>query len=401
MTIVMLGQKGLPARSGGLERHVELLSTGLVSRGYRVIVFGRAWYVGNTPLSLPRRGAGGEVKGIEQVFTRGIHTKHLDAITHSLSALFAARAYDPDVIHMHGVGVALLLPLARLLFPHAMCVVTAHSMDRRLQKWGLFAKLAFLLGEWMSAMFAHEIVGISQEIVQYWRRAYGRRAVYAPHAFTTAFAETRSTQEARVRTLGLVPKKYLLCTGRLLENKGQDRFLEAFAWAKAFAPEALRGIDGVIVGGSSFTDGYSAHVRNLVEATPDAVYVGERFGAELHALQSCTLGHVFATTDEGLSLAVLEAAMTKRPILTHDFPANIEATGGYVLKTDVRSPELFGRALLELAHLSAREGAVLGEGAAAHVREAYHLVKNLDVMDHLYRGVLTEDDRLVSSLSGL
>src|SRR5690348_1378618 len=105
MVIAMIGQKGLPARSGGIERHVETLAAGLASRGHRVIVFGRAWYVA---------GGNGVPAGVEQVLTSGIRTKHLDAITHSFTALWSARKFHPDVVHIHGTGAAILSPVARL-----------------------------------------------------------------------------------------------------------------------------------------------------------------------------------------------------------------------------------------------------------------------------------------------
>ena len=44
MRIAMIGLRGLPARAGGVERHVEELATRLVDRGHEVTVFCRPGY---------------------------------------------------------------------------------------------------------------------------------------------------------------------------------------------------------------------------------------------------------------------------------------------------------------------------------------------------------------------
>ena len=134
-TIAMIGQKGLPARSGGIERHVQHLATSLVERGHRVIVFGRAWYVAQSKAP----------NGVEQIITKGIKTKHLDAITHSFTAILAARKLRPDIVHIHGAGIAVLVPLVRLLVPKAKVVVTFHCIDRVLTNGVVLQDSSFLL----------------------------------------------------------------------------------------------------------------------------------------------------------------------------------------------------------------------------------------------------------------
>ena len=42
MRIAIIGSKGIPARSGGIERHVEELAVRLAKRNFDVTVFGRA-----------------------------------------------------------------------------------------------------------------------------------------------------------------------------------------------------------------------------------------------------------------------------------------------------------------------------------------------------------------------
>ena len=44
MKIAMIGQKGIPAIYGGIERHVEELSLELAKQGHEIFVYAHAWY---------------------------------------------------------------------------------------------------------------------------------------------------------------------------------------------------------------------------------------------------------------------------------------------------------------------------------------------------------------------
>ena len=74
MKVAFIGQKGMPAVGGGVERYVEDLSIRLAEAGNEVTVYTRAYY---TPAALR------EYSGVKLVSLPSIYTKHLDAITHS------------------------------------------------------------------------------------------------------------------------------------------------------------------------------------------------------------------------------------------------------------------------------------------------------------------------------
>jgi len=55
MKVRFIGQKGIPARFGRVESHVEPLSEALAGRGHDVAVYVRPWY---TPRGLERYRGG-------------------------------------------------------------------------------------------------------------------------------------------------------------------------------------------------------------------------------------------------------------------------------------------------------------------------------------------------------
>ena len=57
MKIAMIGQRGVPATFGGVERHVEEIGARLAEEGHEVVVFCRRGYARVAPV--PRTGACG------------------------------------------------------------------------------------------------------------------------------------------------------------------------------------------------------------------------------------------------------------------------------------------------------------------------------------------------------
>ncbi len=372
MVIAMIGQKGLPARSGGIERHVETLATGLASRGHQVIVFGRAWYV-----------AGGKAPaGIEQVITPGIRTKHLDAITHSFTALWVARASRPDVVHLHGSGIALLTPLARLMHPRAKVVVTFHSIDRVLSKWGWFARFSFKIGEWMACHLPHRTVTISQVLATYCQKTYGVQTAYVTHPVPAP--EVPADVDNYLKPHGLVVDNFYLFVGRLIPDKMAHVMIEAYAKARSERPELFTNRPMVIVGGAAWTDAYAAWLCSLANRTPGVLMLGQRSGKELAALQAGALAHVFPTASEGLSLSLVEACQLNRLVIATDIEANLEATAGSMLRIRPRDVDSLSNAFIQAAEMNPTDRERMSSPASLHALASHDLNDRIDDMERIY-----------------
>ncbi len=379
----MIGHKGLPARSGGFERHVSFLAQGLVLRGYRVISYGRRWYVGDESVTLP--------EGIEQVFTPGIHTKHLDAITHSFTALIHARAAHPDIIHLHGTGVALLAPIARLLFRRAKIVVTFHCQDAVLAKWNAFAKAAFRLGEWCACHFAHRTIVVSQTLARYCLKKYHCQVAYITHPF---IPPSHLPPVEGLRADGLVAKGYFLAVARLIPDKQIHTLIEAYAIARQAAPEMLAHLPLVLVGGYAGGKAYLQHISVLVAQTPGVHLLGERCGEALETLQAHALAHVFPTSSEGLAFTMLEAASFSRPSIVTNLPQNREATGEFALEVRPGDRLDLARGLAQFLALSPEARELMGKKAHQYLRKQFSFNDRVDDVALLYQELCTGDTSL-------
>ncbi len=311
MKIAMIGQKGIPAIYGGIERHVEELSLELAKQGHEIFVYARAWY---TPKNIRN------YHGIKVVHTPTLRTKHLDAITHTFTSTIHALWQKMDVIHYHGVGPALLSWIPRIFAPKTKIIVTMHCLDRYHQKWGLFARLMLRLGEWASCKFPHETIAVSKTIYNYCLNEFQKQTTYIPNGVKPAKAPNSSL----VEDLGIAPEKYLLMVSRLVKHKGSHYLLEAWQMARQQNPELLQDYKLVIVGGAAFTDNYVAKLRLIARGDKSIVFTGWQKGQTLSELYAHAKLFVHPSENEGLPITVLQAMSYARPVLVSDIPEHKE-----------------------------------------------------------------------------
>lgn len=358
MKIAMIGQKGIPAHIGGIERHVEELSVRLACMGNDVTVYTRPSYT-------PKRRA--TYRGVHLVSLPSIHTKNFDAITHSLiasiHAIFISR---PDVIHYHGVGPSLLAFLPRLFRPRAKVICTIHCLDRYHQKWGILARWFLWMGEWAALLFAHETIAVSKTIRSYCKRIYKREAVYIPNGVSTQ--ERRKGSVSALKRFNLERSGYILTVSRLIRHKGIHTLIEAYkgmATAKKL----------VIVGGGFHTDSYVDECKALSGDDPRIIMTGPLYGRMLAELFRHAAFFVLPSESEGLPITLLEAASYAQCPLVSNIPENLEVLNG--------APEPIGRTFRKrnIKDLRKQLGIMVrmpqtakayGKRAQAFVRRAYN-----------------------------
>ena len=307
MTIAMIGQKGIPAAGGGVERHVHDLSRRLASRDHDVIVYARPWYS-------PSQEA--VVDGAQVVYKPSIETKHLDTISHVFVSTIDAIEKGVDVIHYHGVGPALLSWIPRLFAKDTRVVTTFHSIDRMHKKWNWMARTILRFGEWAACAFAHETIAVSTTIKQYASKSYGGNLTYIPNA--VEFPPVHGDGCDLLKEYGLDSKEYVLMVSRLIPHKGAHYLIRAWQMLKQIAPETVAGKKLVIAGGGHHTEEYENTLHAMTFNDNDIIFTGMITGDKIHELLSHAYAQVHPSDNEGMPIVVLEGMSHGLPVLLSD-----------------------------------------------------------------------------------
>ncbi len=307
LRIMMLGLRGFPNIQGGVEAHVEHLSTHLNDLGCQVSVAVRSAY-------LPDE-VGAEWNGIQfhRIWAPLSKSKGLEALAHTFLGVCFAALKRPDVLHIHAIGPSLMIPLARLF--GLKVVMTHHGPDYDRQKWGRIGKGILKLGERVGVNWAHERIVISQVIRNLVKNNYGKESVMIPNG--VELPELPTTTVA-LSVFGLSPEKYVLNVSRLVPEKRHLDLIHAFVMAEL--PEWKL----VIVGDSKSPDEYVSSVLDAIMDNPNIISTGFQSGSSLQELYANAGLFVLPSSHEGLPIALLEALSYGLTVIASDIPANLE-----------------------------------------------------------------------------
>lgn len=305
MKIVFLGLRGLPGVQGGIETHVEHLAPRLVDLGCEVHVITRSPY--------QPRDTGPTWRGVRLHNLWCPRTKGLEALIHTFLGVIYAAFLRPDVLHIHAIGPAIMVPLARLLGMRV--VVTHHGPDYDRQKWGAFARRVLETGESLGMRFASARIVISDVIRRLVKDKYDLDSTLIPNGVETASIPETT---AALDQFKLTAHRYVLLVSRLVPEK---RHLDLI---KAFEQSALDGWTLAIVGASDHPDQYQLQVMAEAARVSGAVMTGFQSGPALRELYAHAGMFVLPSSHEGLPIALLEALSFGLPVIASDIPANLE-----------------------------------------------------------------------------
>ena len=307
--VCIAGLRGIPGVMGGIESHCEQIFPRLKEMGaeYDITIIGRSPYT-----------AGGNFRGVRVVALPAFRNKYLEAISNTILAVLYARfALKAHILHIHGIGPALLGPLARIL--GMKLVVTHHGQDFKRQKWNALAKAVLRLGERCATAAAHRIIVVSKSVTEELHRRHpklGLRLSYIPNGATEFPAHTARDDESGILgRFGLEPGRYILAVGRLVPEKGFHFLIEAFMAARP-------GCKLAIAGAADHADDYSRAL--LAHAGEDIRFCGFQPHDVLRVLYRHAALFVLPSTHEGLPIAALEAANAGVPVLLSDIQPNLD-----------------------------------------------------------------------------
>lgn len=304
MKIVVTGTRGIPDVMGGVETHCEQLFPRIAERGFDVTVMRRSNYVKDELR---------EWHGVKLNTIASPKKKSFEAIVHTFRAINKARRIGADVLHIHAIGPALLVPYARLLGMRV--VFTHHGPDYDRDKWGFAAKAMLKLGERMGCWFADDVIVISDVIKSLIAWKYGRtrnvHLIYngVPKAELCDYPEYFDE-------LGIETGKYILGMCRFVPEKNLHHLVEAFVRANP-------GVKLVLAGDTDFEDSYSLGLKEMARRN-GVVLTGFVKGRKLHSLLTNCRCYCLPSSHEGLPIALLEAMSYGVRVVLSDIPANKE-----------------------------------------------------------------------------
>ncbi|MCF8069438.1 MAG: glycosyltransferase family 4 protein [Desulfobacterales bacterium] len=303
MKIFVTGTRGIPNIPGGVEKHCQELYPIISSLGHEIILATRSSYVEQNIE---------EWNGVKLVKCYAPKIKSMEAIIHTLIALIKARWYSPDVVHVHAVGPALLIPFARLL--GLKVVFTNHGPDYDRQKWNGIAKAVLRIGEKVGGIFAHEIIVISNVIKKIILKRCNRNANLI---YNGVPVPKKSDKTDYLDQVGVKPHEYIIAVARFVPEKGLHNLIEAF---KTLDTD----LKLVIAGDADHETEYSHELKEIASTDSRIILTGYITGETLNQIFSYANLFVLPSYHEGLPIALLEAMSYGLPVLVSDIPANME-----------------------------------------------------------------------------
>ncbi|HWQ01380.1 MAG TPA: glycosyltransferase family 4 protein [Gaiellaceae bacterium] len=307
--VAQAGIRGVPANFGGSETAVEEIGTRLAAEGVDVVVYCRRH---KSPTDAV------EYRGMRRVVLPSIPSFHLDTISHSVIATLHLRFRNTaDVVHYHGMGNALCLPL--LAGSRKKAVITIDGPDWERPKWGPLARRVLRLSARLAVRQADYLVIDNHPSIEYFRREFGVPESKFTYIAYGADTDPPSATDA-LTELELAPRGYILFVGALVPDKGPDILIDAYRNVGGEMPV-------VVVGDSPFAPEFRRRLHEAASADPRVRMLGYVYGEAYRQLVANAYVYVHPLRSDGTSPALLQAMGYGNCVVSSDLPEVIAATG--------------------------------------------------------------------------
>ena len=287
LRVATIGIRGVPANFGGSETAVQEIGRRLAAEDVDFVVYCRTHKSPNDDRTY---------LGMRRIVLPSVKTFNFDTISHSLlSSLHLLLRDEADVVHFHGMGNALCLPLFAL--SRKKTVITIDGPDWERPKWGPVAKRVLKLSARMAVRMADRLIIDNKPSIEYFAREFG----YRNGAFIAYGADTDPpTSTDYVSSLGLEPRGYVLFVGALVPDKGPDLLLDAYRRVPGEMPL-------VVVGDSPFFSEYRQRLRDDAARDPRVRMLGYVYDERYRELLANAYAYVHPLRSDGTSPALLQA----------------------------------------------------------------------------------------------
>lgn len=214
MKIAFIGQKGLPAANGGVERHVENLAVRLAEMGHTIFVYVKNDYTEKTL---------GAYKGVKIIHVPSISVEIIDKIFYSLFSNLHALFQKYDAVHFQSKSAALFGFIFKI-FRRKTAIILTLRRRKNYGELGWLKKELLRYKEQLAVKIAGKIIVLKKSTRDYIFNKYKIKAAYIPDG-----ANIRRNPSSKVlERWNLKEKKYILAIGEPEENKELQNLIEAF-----------------------------------------------------------------------------------------------------------------------------------------------------------------------------
>jgi len=200
-------------------------------------------------------------------------------------------------------------------------VGTLHGNPYERKKWGTMAHWFLRFSEWFFVLCCNELTSVAKSKVDAHRQANKRAIHYIPNGVDSAVSATEDGLFSCAQ-FGLEEGNYFMfACGRLDPTKGLHHLISAYkmsTWKEKL----------FIVGDFTHNRTYTKMIIGEIAAHPEIkLFKGLLSRAVLmDAMRKCRL-FVFPSEVEAMSMVLLEAITSRRPVICSDIPENTEIVG--------------------------------------------------------------------------
>jgi glycosyltransferase involved in cell wall biosynthesis len=326
LKIAMLGSRGIPARYGGSETAIEEIGWRLAAEGHRVLVYCRRHN---------SQTGSRAYRGMERVVLPSIHRKNWDTPSHTLFSLLDLLFHkrDVDILHFHGVGNSIFLPLLKLT--RRKTVVTVDGPDWERPKWGWLAKKVLKVSARITASLADCTITDNLVSQRLYRELFGVSTEYIPYgAYVTHEKETDELAQ-----FGLSKDGYFLYVGRLIPDKGCHLLVKAFQKVKT--DKKL-----VMVGDNPYFPEYIRELKHTGD--PRIVFTGYVYDRPYRQLCGNAYTYCHPLIVDGTSPQLLQAMAFGNCVIASDLPEVKDVVGDSALSFPCHDVDKLAAAIQEV-----------------------------------------------------
>ena len=302
MKIAIIGAKGFPSFTGA-DRVIEAIVFNM-PRQYSVTVYASKKYTLNMGY-FPNA----EIRTIPSIGNKLFHMP----IVNLFSALHALIFGNYDVIHVHHIENSFVLPILALKYK---VVVTSHGIPFNVDKWPTWFKHMQITAEKLFVRFSSARTTMSLSHAKYWENKYRKKIEYIRNGVSEYTYDSRIVLDCESNITYRKKEYIVFAAGRIIPSKGCHILLDAYRMTNMKIPL-------IIIGDIEQMPHYGALLKDMTTNMSNVQYIPfvKSKNLLMRIIQD-SLFFVFPSSNEAMSMMLLEVASLQIPIIASDILAN-------------------------------------------------------------------------------